>query len=49
MLVPPEKGQLIASAEAEVKEIEDQYVSGLSNAKVSVTIKWWIFGVVLAI
>jgi len=29
MLVPPEKGQLIASAEAEVKEIEDQYVSGL--------------------
>ena len=29
MLVPPEKEQLIASAEAEVKEIEDQYVSGL--------------------
>ena len=29
MLVPPEKGQLIASAEAEVKEIEDQNVSGL--------------------
>ena len=29
MLVPPEKGQLIASAEAEVKEIEDQYVSCL--------------------
>jgi DNA-directed RNA polymerase subunit beta' len=29
MLVPPEKEQLIAAAEAEVKEIEDQYVSGL--------------------
>ena len=29
MLVPPEKGELIAAAEAEVKEIEDQYVSGL--------------------
>ncbi|MFM8812255.1 MAG: DNA-directed RNA polymerase subunit beta', partial [Methylophilaceae bacterium] len=29
MLVPPEKSQLIAAAEAEVKEIEDQYVSGL--------------------
>ncbi|MCE9633248.1 MAG: DNA-directed RNA polymerase subunit beta' [Methylophilales bacterium] len=29
MLVPPEKGQLIADAEAEVKEIEDQYTSGL--------------------
>jgi DNA-directed RNA polymerase subunit beta' len=29
MLVPPEKGQLIAAADAEVKEIEDQYVSGL--------------------
>jgi len=29
MLVPPEKGQLIAAAEGEVKEIEDQYTSGL--------------------
>ncbi|MDP8568607.1 DNA-directed RNA polymerase subunit beta' [Methylophilus aquaticus] len=29
MLVPPEKAQLIAAADAEVKEIEDQYVSGL--------------------
>ncbi len=29
MLVPPEKGELIAAAEAEVKEIEDQYTSGL--------------------
>ena len=29
MLVPPEKEQLIASAESEVKEIEDQYTSGL--------------------
>jgi DNA-directed RNA polymerase subunit beta' len=29
MLVPPEKAQLIAAAESEVKEIEDQYVSGL--------------------
>lgn len=29
MLVPKEKGALIASAESEVKEIEDQYVSGL--------------------
>jgi DNA-directed RNA polymerase subunit beta' len=29
MLVPPEKEELIAAAEAEVKEIEDQYVSGL--------------------
>jgi len=29
MLVPPEKEQLINTAEAEVKEIEDQYVSGL--------------------
>jgi DNA-directed RNA polymerase subunit beta' len=29
MLVPPEKEQLINAAEAEVKEIEDQYVSGL--------------------
>jgi DNA-directed RNA polymerase subunit beta' len=29
MLVPPEKGALIDAAEAEVKEIEDQYVSGL--------------------
>lgn len=29
MLVPPEKQQLIAAADAEVKEIEDQYVSGL--------------------
>jgi DNA-directed RNA polymerase subunit beta' len=29
MLVPPEKGDLIAAAEAEVKEIEDQYTSGL--------------------
>jgi len=29
MLVPPEKEQLIAAADAEVKEIEDQYVSGL--------------------
>src|SRR5690606_22319876 len=29
MLVPPEKEQQIASADAEVKEIEDQYVSGL--------------------
>jgi DNA-directed RNA polymerase subunit beta' len=29
MLVPPEKNQLISAAEAEVKEIEDQYVSGL--------------------
>ena len=29
MLVPPEKGALIGAAEAEVKEIEDQYVSGL--------------------
>ena len=29
MLVPKEKEQLIAAADAEVKEIEDQYVSGL--------------------
>ena len=29
MLVPPEKADLLASAEAEVKEIEDQYTSGL--------------------
>ncbi len=29
MLVPPEKAQLIAAADAEVKEIEDQYTSGL--------------------
>lgn len=29
MLVPPEKEQLIAAADSEVKEIEDQYVSGL--------------------
>ena len=29
MLVPPEKTELIAAAEAEVKEIEDQYTSGL--------------------
>jgi len=29
MLVPPEKEELIAAAEGEVKEIEDQYVSGL--------------------
>jgi len=29
MLVPLEKEQLIAAAESEVKEIEDQYVSGL--------------------
>jgi len=29
MLVPAEKEQLIAAADAEVKEIEDQYVSGL--------------------
>ena len=29
MLVPPEKETLIAAADAEVKEIEDQYVSGL--------------------
>jgi len=29
MLVPPEKEQLITAAESEVKEIEDQYVSGL--------------------
>jgi DNA-directed RNA polymerase subunit beta' len=29
MLVPPEKEDLIAAAESEVKEIEDQYVSGL--------------------
>ncbi|HQQ35189.1 MAG TPA: DNA-directed RNA polymerase subunit beta' [Rugosibacter sp.] len=29
MLVPPEKEQLISAAEAEVKEIEDQYTSGL--------------------
>ncbi|MEZ0247443.1 MAG: DNA-directed RNA polymerase subunit beta', partial [Methylophilaceae bacterium] len=29
MLVPPEKAELIAAAEGEVKEIEDQYVSGL--------------------
>lgn len=29
MLVPPEKAELIAAAESEVKEIEDQYVSGL--------------------
>ena len=29
MLVPPEKETLISAAEAEVKEIEDQYVSGL--------------------
>ena len=29
MLVPPEKETLIAAAEGEVKEIEDQYVSGL--------------------
>ncbi len=29
MLVPPEKEELIAAAESEVKEIEDQYVSGL--------------------
>lgn len=29
MLVPIEKEQLIAAADAEVKEIEDQYVSGL--------------------
>ncbi len=29
MLVPPEKGSLIGAAEREVKEIEDQYTSGL--------------------
>jgi DNA-directed RNA polymerase subunit beta' len=29
MLVPPEKQALLEAAEAEVKEIEDQYVSGL--------------------
>ena len=29
MLVPPEKGALIGAAEREVKEIEDQYTSGL--------------------
>jgi DNA-directed RNA polymerase subunit beta' len=29
MLVPKEKGTLISAADAEVKEIEDQYVSGL--------------------
>jgi len=29
MLVPPQKPQLIADAESEVKEIEDQYTSGL--------------------
>ena len=29
MLVPPEKEQLIEAAEAEVKEIENQYISGL--------------------
>ena len=29
MLVPPEKETLIGAAEAEVREIEDQYVSGL--------------------
>jgi DNA-directed RNA polymerase subunit beta' len=29
MLVPPEKEELIAAAEGEVREIEDQYVSGL--------------------
>ncbi len=29
MLVPPEKGQLLNAAETEIKEIENQYVSGL--------------------
>lgn len=29
MLVPPQKAQLISDAESEVKEIEDQYTSGL--------------------
>ncbi len=29
MLVPPEKQKLLANAEAEVREIQDQYVSGL--------------------
>ncbi|MEK8029136.1 DNA-directed RNA polymerase subunit beta' [Pseudaquabacterium rugosum] len=32
MLVPPKKHDLIAKAEAEVKEIEQQYVSGLVTA-----------------
>ena len=32
MLVPPEKGQIIAAAEKEVKEVEQQYVSGLVTA-----------------
>ena len=31
---------------AEVREIQDQYVSGLVNTKVSATIKWSISGVV---
>ena len=29
MAIPPEKAEILASAEAEVKEIEDQYASGL--------------------
>ncbi len=29
MLVPPEKGELLNAAESEIKEIEDQYISGL--------------------
>ena len=32
MLVPPEKGAIIARAQKEVKEIEQQYVSGLVTA-----------------
>ncbi|QPN30083.1 DNA-directed RNA polymerase subunit beta' [Diaphorobacter sp. JS3051] len=32
MLVPPQKAEILARAEAEVKEIEQQYVSGLVTA-----------------
>jgi DNA-directed RNA polymerase subunit beta' len=43
MLVPQEKHGIIERAQKEVKEIEQQYVSGLVTP-VSATTRWWISG-----
>jgi DNA-directed RNA polymerase beta' subunit len=44
MLVPPQKAGIIERAEKEVKEIEQQYVSGLVTAPASATTRWWTSG-----
>ena len=49
MEIPKEKAALLAEANAEVKEIEDQYRQGLVNQRSNVTTSGSIFGVVPAI